>query len=372
MSPRQSASDFFRHIDALEQRGWNSVLSHGAWRLFVTLLRRGNRGEYGQVFVHTTSEIAAWLGQTPQNTRNIIRSLAKDGLVTVKWGAGHTEGKKATPTALVIDLDRLHKGPKVGDDLVTVTVSHAPSEATETGKDSYLITGKDSLPITNNGQGNGQGNGQESFAPSSKDRARSTHSLEEEENAQVRGPACARAREEGDSVRLTNDLHQKLSSPDVGGPRWGFATDEDLRAEVDRLLSSGVSYDEIETLCVVATENATRAPRNWGFYVAVLDTEFRERQRGNGIPGVVRDLPKYPTEEQVWLHLRDNDLVMAYDASNMAKLVKAIGTFKDADYTLERLNDARESHVRRHGSGDDEGHSGSSAAPDQADAGSVG
>ena len=148
-----------------------------------------------------------------------------------------------------------------------------------------------------------------------------------------------------ESVRMTNALHQKLTGS--GGPRWGFKTDPDLRAELDRLIASGMSYDEIENLCVVATDNARRAPSNWNFYVAVLDTEYRERLRGNGIPGIVRALGRSPSEEAVWDYLKTHDLVADYHPERMAQLVGAIGSFRDQAYTVGRLNDARESYVRR-------------------------
>ncbi len=173
-----------------------------------------------------------------------------------------------------------------------------------------------------------------------------------------------------DSVTMTNALHQKLTGS--GGPRWGFKTDPDLRTELDRLIADGMSYDEIENLCVVATDNARRAPGNWKFYVAVLDTEFRERQRGNGIPGIVRALGRSPSEEAVWDYLKTHDLVSDYHPERMAQLVGAIGSFKDQAYTVGRLNDARESYVRRQSGEDHDSDGRGPAATNQAVARSVG
>jgi len=263
MTPTQSAADYFKHLDALELLGWDTVLSHGEWRLFVRLLRLGNRIGYTTPIIVPYTVMAGWLGHGTRQAERLRDGLATHGLVVVTHGHRDMPGKPARCASMRINLDRLHGGPHTDD------ISDAGSTPTDDISD-VGIAGTDD--ISDAGQVADRRHicrGMDTTYPHS---LQNTHSSAREADAEQ-------------SIELTNRLHQHLASPEVGGPSWGFATHEGMREQVARLVASGMTYEDIEAACVKATADAASAPRSWKFYQSVLDVTYRDRTRPKPVNG---------------------------------------------------------------------------------------
>jgi hypothetical protein len=109
----QSASEFYTHFDAIELMGWDAHLSHGGWRLYVRLLRLGNKIGWSTPIQGARQTLAGWLDTGPKQADRARNELSDLGLIRVTPGTPDVAGKRAKCAVIHLDIERLLSGPTV-------------------------------------------------------------------------------------------------------------------------------------------------------------------------------------------------------------------------------------------------------------------